>query len=441
MTAKILYWNVERFNNNKIANAAPIADDDYMEEDDGGQGADRLELMLDTFRSGRNPNNTRFIPDFIVIVEVGKGEQLNGQGNIINGNPATGVIALLNAIRNDNTLRSNGRDWRLVPPLVLGYGGRGEGIAVFYNSTNWYFLGPQNRNANYLAPFDNALRTRQVPGNYGIVAYQGIHENQRQGQYSHRGRINENGNLIGNLRFPDPDNRPPWLTCFGSVGANPVLLRLMSFHSSPGTVNDRSPAINGTKAVTRIIDMMGNYTAARQIDVVLGDFNINNLDSNVWGQGGAFYGFVSGANPIYSPLLRANAGLDADYNSFYFTEAKQLNQASIEAFDQPDGNYPGYGYLHLSIDNAFFRTNMAAVNSRGTVVNRAVPTPYTLPIPPPVPAPDTGGLTYQDAFEESIANMLANPPQDESVNDWFREWANFGKMRSTSDHLPLIFEV
>ena len=342
-------------------------------------------------------------------------------------------MGLLNAIRNDNVL-SNGRDWRVVPPFVLGQGGRGEGIAVFYNSTAWYFLGPVNRGAGYLAPFDTALRNRQIPADYGLNAYRNLHENQQQGQLSYRGSIT-GGRLLGTMRFPDFDTRPPWLTYFGSVGASPVLLRLMSFHSSPAT------AVDGTMAVGRIPEMSGGFTETRQIDVILGDFNVDNLLDASWQAGGAFHAFTNTANPAYTPLLRAPNGLDAAYKSYYYTEANKVSQARIEAFDEPEGNYPGYGYLHLSIDNAFFRTNMPLVNSRGTIVNRAVPTPYVAPVGPPVPAPYLGQLTYQSSFNESIANMLANPPLDEDVNEQFRDWENFGKMRSTSDHLPLIFEV
>ena len=437
MTAKILYWNVEKFNDQKVANTAPGGDDFMMDAGEPEQGAERLAYMLDTFASGLDPGNNAFIPDFIVIVEVGKGFQLNAQGNLVNSNPATAVITLLNAIRNNNVL-NNGRDWRMVPPIVLGTAGRGEGVAVYYNATAWYFLGPEQRQATYGAAYWGALQHRRIPYDYGLAEYRGLYEDFQQGQFFYRGVVNEGGRLRGPLKFPTSDNRPPWLTYFGSVaGAPPTLLRLMSFHSSPDT------AIEATKTIARIPEMMGAFTAARQIDVILGDFNVDNLANGSWQVGGAFHSFLTTANPVYTPLVRAPNLLNPAYNGYYMTEAAQLNQSTIEKDDQPNGLYPGYGYLHLSIDNAFFRTNLAAVNSRGTIINRAVPTPYTAPVPPAVPPPALGGLTYQDSFEESIANILGHLAMDEDydANTTFREWANFGKVRSTSDHLPLIFEV
>jgi hypothetical protein len=448
MTAKILYWNVEKFSDNKIANTADSRDPTYGRGI--RQGPRRLSYMLDTFSSGIDPNGAAFIPDFIVIVEVAPGLQNNVRENVINGNAALGVMRLLRAIRGAPALNAGGQDWRVVPPIVLGGGwiagqspGLREGVAVYYNSARWYFLGPEDRNGGYAAPFNGvprALRNRQIPAVYGLNP-DGTNrvEDRLQGKASRY--FNRPIRLRRYVDFPGPDDRRPWLTHFGSTNAaNPVLLRLMSVHTSPARAAD------GTTRIASLLDMIGPLTAANQIDVILGDFNVDNLAAANWQAGGPFEGFVLNANPAYRPMLQPPNGLGANFNSYFMTHALQLDQAEIEgAFGHANGFYPGYGYLDQSIDNVFFRRQgvAAPVTACSTIVNRVVSMPYDqAPGPPPVP-PYRGVLRYLTSFDTDLAAMILQLEQDPTyhADDAFREWENFGKVRSTSDHLPLILEV
>jgi len=439
MTAKILYWNVEKFGNKKISDTGEPGDDPDF-DDNGQLGPLRLAYMLDTFAAGQHPLGTPFLPDFIIIVEVGKGTAGNQEGQLVNANGANGVAALLNAIRQEARLIANGEDWRAVPPIVVGEQGRGEGVAVFYNSAAWYFLGPDDRGAAYPAPFQRALPHRRIPNDYGIAAYQNKWEDRQLGQWQYPIRVRAAKQARRDLKFPGAGNRPPWLTYFGTVAGNPpTLLRLMSVHTSPPTAAD------GTKQVAKIDTMMDPMVdAAQQIDVILGDFNVGNLDAANWAPDGPLRPFLIDANPRYAAILKPNDDLEAQYDSYYMTQCRKLSQSKIEENNEPYGHYPGYGYLSLSIDNAFVRRhNVAppAVQPNATIVDRVFDNPYRAAAGPPVPAPYTGVITYANALNIDLPNILTHLDQNPEANDAFREWPNFGRIRSTSDHLPLIFEV
>lgn len=134
---RILYWNIENFNFNKI-NAATAS------------GARCLEVILQHLRQVVGPVGViRDSPDIFAIVEVGNRAFHNPDGDVMEAvNLATGgVIALLNAIRGDPNIR-NALSWCLIPPIISGNIGIGTGsgfresIAVFYDSTNLIFTGP-----------------------------------------------------------------------------------------------------------------------------------------------------------------------------------------------------------------------------------------------------------------------------------------------------------
>ena len=452
--ATILYWNIENFTLNKITDANPPPDADF-DYDGEGQGPERLEFIMDMIAGGLRANGAALIPDFIVIVEVERGTTNNRMGYYVNQNPRTALLQLHGAIT--ERLDDGTNDWQMVPPIVLGRGGKGEGIAVFYNSYKWYFLGPDRANGLYSYPqeYDGSLRNRVIPGNYGIQINRGQREDRLRGQWQFK-----QDNMY--IRFPGRRDRVPWLTYFGSINAPYTLVRLLGFHSSPNN------ATQGVPQIARIRKMMNNQiegNAQRQIDVLVGDFNVDNFDDDNF-ESGPYANFVDGnfaqnpANPPYTALIRPPANIDGVYNGYFQTEAKPLHSCLIEFGDAPIGRYPGYSYLKASIDNAFVRhlgfggpippPNM-------TIINRAVQTPFAWPpAPPPAPPhplpqpyPPAGVFRYPDAggqpgpaMDETIANLIAEADgTDFDANAAFKEWQNFGRLRSTSDHFPLVFDV
>lgn len=441
---RILYWNVRDFSNNKIVNNArpPDAPHGFAGL---RQGPARLAFMLNCFSSG-TLGGLPFIPDFIVIVEVEKGIRSLGQGNLVAGNAATGITGLLTAIRGHAPLNAAGQNWRLVPPLILGRRGQGEGIAVFYNAASWYFMGPDGWGGNYAPPFNNALPARQIPVGYPLG--QGNQwENRLRGRWHFTAQANP---LVPptSIHFPTRNSRQPWLTCFGSVGAPYTFVRLMAMHTSPAF------AQGGTAAISQINTMMGNgWHAANQIDVILGDFNVDNLVAAEWAVGGAYSHFVGtaalrNANPVYTPTVRPPAGLAAQYDSYYWTESPTTLANCIvdDGYGNEAGFEPGYGYLVRSIDNIFYRTHGVAAppaNANATIVNRAVGTIYPAAGPPvPVPAPYRGTVTYAPMMNTPMANILGNVGHMiNDANEELQEWDNYGLIQSTSDHLPLVAQI
>ena len=458
----ILYWNIENFSLNKIADDTAPPDADYGYDGDG-QGSERLQFITDVLTEAFDADEYPIDLDFIVIVEVQKGTRRNNKGYYVNANAREGILQLYDAIAEELDIEETGDDWRLVPPIVLGKKGKGEGIAVFYNSRKWYFLGPKLANGAYTIPdaYDGSLRHRRIPPDYGIAINRGRYEDELRGQWQFMQRT-----LFGrefSIRFPGRNDRAPWLTYFGSVGGAPnTLVRLMGFHSSPANAAD------GVSQLSNIATMMDNNRvggAARQIDVIVGDFNVDNFNDDNFNDDGPFSNLVDGAmapnpaNPAYTALIRPPADIDPIYRGYYATEANPLDRSSIENIaEEPDGTYPGYGYATRSIDNAFVRHlgfPVAPPDPNTTIANRVVDTrfawppspPPAPPVPLPMPYPPRGVYSYLDDLSNTYSSMnqtiaeLLHDDGDDDVNELFRAWENFGHIRSTSDHMPLIFQV
>ena len=466
MMPNILYWNIENFGLQKIADLAEPPDPDYGYDGDG-RGALRLSLIMSVLTEVCDQHDVLLDLDFIVVVEVQKGTKNNKLSQYVNANGRDGLLELFDNLKLQLNDRQPGDNWRLVPPIVVGRRGKGEGIAVFYNSRKWYFLGPYLANGVYAIPDEyravNALQHRQIPPGYSIAINRGLYEDQLRGQWAYGRR---EGGVTFPINFPDADSRQPWLTYFGTVGGAPnTLVRLMGFHSSPASAAD------GVRNIANIEKMMNDQReggAARQIDVIVGDFNVDNFNDDNFNDDGPFSRLVDGmmadnpAVPPYTALVRPPATLDPKYKGYYVTEARQLLRASIADLGEhgtiPDGNYPCYAYAKKSIDNAFVRYlgfPGPTPNPNTTIVNRVVNTPFSWPPTPPpvfdpplpVPHPVPGVYSYLDNDDEPYSSMdqtiadLLNDDGDEDVNRLFREWDNFGRIRSTSDHMPLIFQV
>lgn len=440
----ILYWNVRNFSNIKIAQAAPSPSAAYGAP---AQGPARLTWMLNTMSSG-TLLGAPFVPDFIVVVEVERGAMNIGPGYPIGGNAATGVNNLLNAINANPTLNVGGaRAWHLVPPLSLGKRGLAEGVAVFYNSIDWYFIGPIARAATYAAPFAAALPVRVVPvaRRFGQRVAQ---ENRMQGQWHFTSRRRVRYGTPSTVKFPFRNSRPPWLTYFSAVGGGPTLLRLMAIHTSPASADA------GTRAIRNIGTMLGAYDEAQQIDIILGDFNVDGVAPATWAAGGPYAYLVGNepagnANPAYAAAVRPPVGLNAQYNSYYRTHSPNaLGNCIVETVASfPAGFPPGYRYLNDSLDNIFYRTNIGGVpaNANATIINRATGTPYAAAAGPgpPVPAPYQGTVTYAHNMNMAMATIVAHigPGTMIDPNAELQEWDNFGRMHSTSDHLPIVVQI
>lgn len=452
---RILYWNIQQFGINKINNPnrkrqrgsslpQPAASDD------------RKRYILDTLAA--NP------VDIFVVVETNTGA--GAPGTHVTASGETGALNLLTEIR----IRL-GITWRLVPPLILGIGGVSEGISVYYNSANLFFTGPWfwQGGANpaiapapplvgvrYAPPWRRCLPATPVPAASPINP--GIPMNRLAGQWQFHGPPPVGGGAAPVLQFPGPNSRTPFLTTFWDTTGAGRTIKLLSYHAPPNS----GLAANGTSRLSNILEMTTNL-GANEVGVIVGDFNVDLYSPFA----ALAYGRLTNMPPLgvgYTRLLNrttANAWPDKGYVGTHI-------KSRHEATPWNTNGYPGYGYIgssnmfqnYDSIDNALVRygTGFGPPPPHNmTIVNRVTGSPYNRVVPAPGgAATPTGNYAYQSAMTpigiganplDPIALPLPPPapgglvPGNIGGLARFRGWDNYGHIRSTSDHMALIFDV
>jgi hypothetical protein len=192
--------------------------------------------------------------------------------------------------------------------------------------------------------------------------------------------------------------------------------------------------------------------AANEVRVVLGDFNVNLLNADLARTRNDNYealagnGYTLGINRPGGPL---NDWLD--YLDYFATHIRRTGNASY--WSKPQNQYyPGYGYTgtHIvqnfySIDNILARYGAAAAGPMAnvTILNGVVGSNYgVFAMPPGAPPIGTynlpigmGSLALFGA-PEAIA-----PPYSAGRQAAFRGWNNYGRIRSTSDHLAIVADI
>lgn len=459
--ARILYWNINNFTNERIASVKRQKTNKDTDHDAGALGPQHLEMILDTLGSTVDPNTTNQVQlDFIVIVEVYGRNGSADEGELIEDSGKTGCINLLKAINEDVP-----GDWSMVPPVVSGADGAREAIAVYYRRDLWHFLGPETWPQAYTAEFAAGLPNRTIPAGYPYRANQPERRSAGQWQFDDAAP----GGLVApaQVNFPAANHRKPWLTAFGQVGHPNNLLRIMGIHTKPNKRGGQAFADQGTAALADVYDMTARPAdAANQTDVIVGDFNVDNLAAASWQAGGPFARLIGvGAAPVapaYSPLIRPPAALADEYQSYYHTHGRPSSDSPgegvariTEEADPPDywqraGHYPGQEYTNLSIDNALVRylggANPPAGGHNMTILARARQQPYRAPAPP------VAGLlrghyqsvVYMSETIDAIYRGLDDDPESAETydsNQYFRQWQNYGQIYSVSDHFALLFDV
>jgi hypothetical protein len=399
---------------------------------------------------------------------------------------------LLAQLRADATMgtAAAGSNWCVVPPINLGLFGQREAVAVFYNATNLQFTGPnllyqlyapnvgqsQPVNAvthaaitNYSAGWQAALPValaRTTNFVIGGVATP-IPERRLAGEWQYytappaRPVPSPPPPVIpaNRIQFPYQGCRGPFLTRFREVMAPNRTLNLFSVHTSPSSA--RQAVIN-----------MGNVpqmlaVAANEVNVILGDFNVDTFAGN-WGA----YNWML---PLYRCELdpRANhmGPVVQARKPYCMTHLLPTNTATPfnnnGVVTDPQHNvYPRYGYMGSSwpdINNSGAIDNIFAAYGAGaggpaaniTVINTLTGTPYNwlAAAPAGVTAELTGGLHYATTIALANHPLITTPPAAAGTGGIdplgvhagqlviFQLWNNFGKVNSTSDHLPLLVDI
>lgn len=290
-----------------------------------------------------------------------------------------------------------------------------------------------------------------------------------------------------------PSSRSPFLTTFYEPATNRNI-KLFAVHTSPNTAPQ---AVQQLANVQEIQDVNAN-----EVSVIVGDFNVDSFtDFNNYlnlinpllvGLGYTMHLNPRGANGLIDvarqpycmthllPIPRLlqttaratpynqsqPAGLDPHNN----TGIPQRQLPNLRGLRSPGGAYPSFGYMGsmsgflfsevtyaASIDNIFTRYGnnlQPPANHNMTIINPVVGSPYNNhpAANPPAAGVPLGNLDFFDQ-QQPPQPQLANPlpvggidrANDQANNNadliQFHQVANYGHIRSTSDHLALIIDV
>jgi hypothetical protein len=462
---RILYWNLQNFSLPKIF--------DTTNWPAFVQSQNRLNHILNEVIAPTPPlpANSPPPPDIIVISEIfSRTREVSYEGNVVGSGTRVGqaVLRLLDSIRN-----RLGNTWCCVPPISLGNFGIREAVAVYYNSAALTFTGPYVWSqavglnlsrpstapnianvVNYPISWQNALPNPTNP--IGVLQLNRtwaagggamINEWQGAGQFEFYNVPPAGG---GRINFPGPNNRGPFYTRLLDAGGRTI--RLFTVHTSPAT------AVAATVNVAGITELQA--IAANEVNVILGDFNVDTFNMAVNGA------YVPIENLGYEMLIDsrdpANNAVTPARLPYCLTHF--LPNAYATPFNNgggltdPQHNvYPRFGYMgsttaaHLpsdagSIDNVFtlYPPGAGAPVPAGyqqTIVNTVVGKPYNQLAP--APAGVSAELIAGYGYNSSLANAIPQPGGVAAAAGIgaFRNWPNFQRIVGTSDHLAIVFNV
>jgi hypothetical protein len=477
---KIVYWNIQNFAINKIANPKVGIEKGTDNLTYAQSSASRYTLIKNTIEAT--------IADIIVIVEVSSGAK--GNGDLSSNNAGVqGAIRILTDLR---AVAPNAQ-WRMVPPLKLSGNNTKETVAIFYrgvsgsgiNQVNRYFTGPNtwtgglgglssdalNPTAtNYIgAPYDTfltptlptppTLPTRQIPPEAQYRA------NQWESQSAARIAFQSTtpSKPIKWLRF-----RRPFMACFFEEGPGTTKrnLTLFALHLDP---KPKWASYTLNTLLTQVEDIMSDSdVSAKETKILCGDFNLNALTNA--GADANIYAALNNYVPLLNPPATMGGGIDLATYEGYFATHLQLptvddNNVPIEDYrflwssNTTASFYPGYNYYDTadnnlySIDNILVKPSSGTPNYQFTIMNPVVGTPFNL-VAAPAGAP-TGSITFSSQF--TSPNIAITTSLNKKIKaDWLQSpayiytqgnaialisWGNYGRIISTSDHLALYASV
>jgi hypothetical protein len=461
---RVIYWNINNFSDRKVFRAAPPAD--------ALEAQDRFaHILFEVILPAA--------PDIIVIGEIfDRTREVGFQGVPLQTgfNAGAGVLRILDALRVIDDR------WCCVPPLNIGDFGFRESVAVFFNANGLQFTGPYVH-CIPLAPNNWAAGRPPTPANIAALQPYARLRWRNALPSAANPTVNLQRNLTWNdgngavpevqsaaqwefydatpqrLDWPGAYHRSPYYTRFLELAGAGRTLKLFAIHTSPNT----APA-----AVNNIPNILELPAAANQASLVIGDFNVDTFGLNVW----AYAALDNTHDMLLDPRDPGTLIIDPTRKKYLMTHclpgtvtnqntgvvrqvATPFNATGWAGGPDPQHNlYPRYGYQGSliagvvsnsgAIDNAFigYPGGAPAVAHNMTIVNPVVGKPYA-----PVMGVDpvlTGGLPYASSMVTVIPAGGMNPPpaiapQVDTIN--FTHWNNFGRIRSTSDHLALVIDI
>ncbi len=449
MAVRILYWNIENFAFNKIANPVTNKRQKGASRTMANAAIDRKDYITAHF-TGLN-----VAPHIMVVVEVETG--YDAPGRIVRGAGANGATTLLTEIRNS----TGNPNWMLVPPLQTG---PNEAVGVYYDSTSLVFTGPYVWPGGagvvpqpaavpgaYPPPFNTTINTgRNVPP--GALYNVGIAENSCAASVTYT--FNNNLAFLQGQPVPFFFQRAPYMVTFAELDNNNAVIANLTLFAV------HSPA-NAFAAGMYLRDLANyeeitNANDNDEIRTIVGDFNVNLMSASTamppYAESGSYTPLqTENYNLELVPLAAPPAGPDG-YPGYYATHIKRGSKSTYWDTAQKTDYYPGYGMIGSSlvqnfyaIDNIFTRYGAGLAppaNINFTIINGIVGSPYTLHGVPAAGTPQ-GSLNFNIRMASpAFAAPLANGPAfTVGRRSSFNAWDNYGFIRSTSDHLALVIDI
>jgi hypothetical protein len=378
-------------------------------------------------------------PDIFVMLEL-HNRSVGVAGTLVNNltSGGRGAIRLLTEIRQ----ATGNNNWFMVPPIVTGAGGKAEGVGVYYNGNTVRFTGPWQCNGQTTGMAVGA--PQQYPAAWANLTLN--NNNTLGGQWNYKPlqpakkkQKKTANNNNSDINFPIKGERAPWLTTFTEVIGGREL-EIFGLHAPAPGPN----AILGTAAILNVDEFTG-AEAANVARALGGDFNV---DANS----------APKANNPYQQI--AAAGYQWVFSTkvpqvpavFYRTSMRTVGAASL------NGIYPDYGYGVNAYDQIFVRgqtvtdpaTTQRIINP---VAGTSAPpqandsgypnTPlrnaligYGYPAAQPA-ANGTAAFSTPTEMGQDIPTILAGAGPAAA----FKLWANYGKIRSLSDHLAVVIDL
>jgi hypothetical protein len=446
---RVLYWNIEKFALNKIANPVTKKRKSGSSVPESEASADRRSCIQQVI--------TAAAPDVIVVIEISTVYQ--GNGRLATGAGLDGCFELLDAIRTWLGDDANDPSWMLVPPLQTG---PKEAVAVFYDSANRYFSGPSvwpggaagvsaappTVSGAYPADIRTRLPDRTVPND-------SLHNSGRAER-----RCAARTAFVQRAGLPDAGDpvdwngrRSPYMVTFAETDANDDFernLTLFAIHS-PAKIWLAPDYLQTTlPTVAEIVDDLDDD----EVRVIVGDFNVNLMRRTDLSESPAYDGLQTTGNydlalaPVDDPPDPPEG-----YTSYFATHVRGQFTAGCWSLGALfTAYYPGYDYVGsdklsntYAIDNVFtlYGANLDPPDPNNfTILNPIVGSPFTAH---PLPDPDTPTGTVALARQVPVPPPAVAPAQGPAfsigLKRKFQSWLNYGRVRSTSDHFALVIDV
>lgn len=472
---KILVWNIENFGINKFNSPFLFR-----------RGANMGGLTLHQASKWREQILARVLfttdPDILIIIEVSSGDTSpNSLASRTGG--MEGCFYVLQLLRTTPFFAAG--DWRLVPPIRIGQGGKAETVGVFYRgqstvggaAVHRYFTGPNwwtgGHNGQSVRPGTAFRFAYPADGGGGLdirslLVPPGSQPRNIPNGAQHNGGIPEDQVAARTVfRLYDPNGGPNWWDVNYGVFREPYMVTFTETDGTGTVQRDltifavHSPAVTGNQAVfvtyLANTDEIVSANGGSETRVVCGDFNLNLLTPN----GNNANQYAQLINEHYAVLLEPAGVPPAPLGAYpgYFTthikpRPRRLTQASRFLWSDPSTGiqslYPGYEYYgshfvqnFYSVDNILVRPFNGGHNYDTTIMNPVVGTPFNMVGGPPG-NPPIGTVNMGAAF----TNASVAWPQAPAAPNFaiglpanLASWVNYGYIRSTSDHFALYADV